>query len=144
MQIMKFATLEDQLPHVGVVRGDDVVAVGHGELALTHLLHSGDPAGQIRGLLAGTNPRYPLESVRVLAPLDQHEVWGAGVTYERSKLARSKSQTRRLRFTTWCIAQAALSSSSRRLLAGLLVLVNRSGFDATRIGPFPSPNWRSF
>jgi 2-dehydro-3-deoxy-D-arabinonate dehydratase len=30
------------------------------------------------------------ESVRVWAPLDEQEVWGAGVTYERSRLARQE------------------------------------------------------
>ena len=32
----------------------------------------------------------PLESVRILPPLDAQEVWGAGVTYERSKVARQE------------------------------------------------------
>ena len=31
MQIMKFAMNDDKIPHVGVVQGDDVVAVGRGE-----------------------------------------------------------------------------------------------------------------
>jgi 2-dehydro-3-deoxy-D-arabinonate dehydratase len=31
-----------------------------------------------------------LQSVRILAPLDDQEVWGAGVTYERSKVARQE------------------------------------------------------
>jgi 2-dehydro-3-deoxy-D-arabinonate dehydratase len=31
-----------------------------------------------------------MTSVGVLAPIDEHEVWGAGVTYERSKLAREQ------------------------------------------------------
>jgi 2-dehydro-3-deoxy-D-arabinonate dehydratase len=30
----------------------------------------------------------PLDAVRLLAPIDAQEVWGAGVTYERSKQAR--------------------------------------------------------
>ncbi len=31
-----------------------------------------------------------LDSVRLLAPIDRQEVWGAGVTYERSKVARQE------------------------------------------------------
>src|SRR5262249_51945363 len=36
------------------------------------------------------SPSLPLESVRLLAPIDAQEVWGAGVTYERSKVARQE------------------------------------------------------
>ncbi len=90
MQIMKFAMNDDQVPHVGVVQGDELVAVGHGEASLTDLLHSNDPLGKIRGLLASSKRTVPIHSVRVLAPLDKQEVWGAGVTYERSKVAREQ------------------------------------------------------
>ena len=31
---------------------------------------------------------FPLSSARLLAPIDQQEVWAAGVTYKRSKVAR--------------------------------------------------------
>ena len=88
MQIMKFAMNDDRIPHVGVVHGDELVAVGRGEAALTELLHSNDPLGKIHGLLASSTRSFPIHSVRVLAPLDEQEVWGAGVTYERSKVAR--------------------------------------------------------
>ncbi|MCC7083946.1 MAG: fumarylacetoacetate hydrolase family protein [Pirellulales bacterium] len=33
-------------------------------------------------------PRLPLNEVRLLAPIDRQEVWAAGVTYKRSKVAR--------------------------------------------------------
>ena len=88
MQIMKFATNDDRTPHVGVVHGDELVAIGRGEAMLTELLHSHDPFAKIRGLLANSTRSFPIQSIRVLAPLDEQEVWGAGVTYERSKVAR--------------------------------------------------------
>jgi 2-dehydro-3-deoxy-D-arabinonate dehydratase len=88
MQIMKFAMNDDRTPHVGVVHGDELVAIGRGEAMLTELLHSHDPFAKIRGLLANSTPSFPIQSIRVLAPLDEQEVWGAGVTYERSKVAR--------------------------------------------------------
>jgi 2-dehydro-3-deoxy-D-arabinonate dehydratase len=90
MQIMKFAINDDKIPHVGVVKGDDVVAVGRGNAALSDLLHLHDPVGTIRGLLATSKQTFAIPSVRVLAPLDEQEVWGAGVTYERSKVAREQ------------------------------------------------------
>jgi 2-dehydro-3-deoxy-D-arabinonate dehydratase len=88
MQIMKFAMNDDRTPHVGVVHGDELVAIGRGEAMLTELLHSHDPVAKIRGLLASSTRSFPIQSIRVLAPLDEQEVWGAGVTYERSKVAR--------------------------------------------------------
>jgi 2-dehydro-3-deoxy-D-arabinonate dehydratase len=39
-----------------------------------------DPAG----------PGVPLHEARLLAPIDAQEVWGAGVTYQRSKEARQQ------------------------------------------------------
>jgi 2-dehydro-3-deoxy-D-arabinonate dehydratase len=41
---------------------------------------------------------YPVASVRALAPLDDHEVWAAGVTYERSKVAREQESDRAATF----------------------------------------------
>jgi 2-dehydro-3-deoxy-D-arabinonate dehydratase len=90
MQIMKFAMNADRTPHVGVVQGDDLVAIGHGHTSLTELLHSSDPVGNIRNLLGSSKRICPIHSVRVQAPLDDQEVWGAGVTYERSKVAREQ------------------------------------------------------
>jgi 2-dehydro-3-deoxy-D-arabinonate dehydratase len=90
MQIMKFAVNDNQVPYVGVIQGDELVAVSRGEASLTELLHSNDPSGKIRGLLATSERTFPIHSVRVLAPLDEQEVWGAGVTYERSKVAREQ------------------------------------------------------
>jgi 2-dehydro-3-deoxy-D-arabinonate dehydratase len=39
-----------------------------------------------------------LESVQILPPLDEQEVWGAGVTYERSKVAREQESERAASF----------------------------------------------
>ena len=75
-----------------------VVAVAAASWSLTELLHSGDPRAKIRGLLASANPSFPIHSVRVLAPLDEQEVWGAGVTYERSKVAREQESDRAASF----------------------------------------------
>ena len=98
MQIMKFITSDDPRPRVGLVKGDQVVCVARGELALTELLHSDHPMGKIDALLAGADPSLPIHSVKVLAPLDRQEVWGAGVTYERSKVAREQESDRAASF----------------------------------------------
>jgi len=55
---------------------------------LADILHSEDPAGLARFLLKpGTSP-LPASDVTFLAPIDQQEVWAAGVTYKRSQVAR--------------------------------------------------------
>jgi 2-dehydro-3-deoxy-D-arabinonate dehydratase len=98
MQIMKFAMGDDRVPHVGVVQGDELAAIGRGEASLTDLLHSGNPVANIRGQLASSKQSIPIHSVRVLAPIDHQEVWGAGVTYERSKVAREQESDRAATF----------------------------------------------
>jgi len=56
--------------------------------ALTQILEAADPQAVI-GLLAGAGaPKLPLAQVTLLAPIDQQEVWAAGVTYRRSQTAR--------------------------------------------------------
>ena len=98
MQLMKFITIDDQTPRVGVAQGDQVVTVARGELALTELLHADDPARRIGHLLESSGPGIPIAEVSVLAPLDRQEVWGAGVTYERSKLAREQESDKAASF----------------------------------------------
>jgi hypothetical protein len=76
MQIMKFATHDDQTSHIGVVHGDQLIPIGHGERALSELLHASDTAATLQGLLASPQRPVAISSVRVLAPIDDQEVWG--------------------------------------------------------------------
>jgi 2-dehydro-3-deoxy-D-arabinonate dehydratase len=55
---------------------------------LMDILHAADPAGLARFLLKPATPVIPLQDVTLLAPIDQQEVWAAGVTYKRSQVAR--------------------------------------------------------
>lgn len=53
---------------------------------LSEVLEHSDPAAFVRAL---RSPHaVPLEQVSLLAPIDQQEVWAAGVTYIRSRSAR--------------------------------------------------------
>ena len=56
--------------------------------SLSDILHSDDPAGLARFLLRPDTPPVSLDKVEFLAPIDQQEVWAAGVTYKRSQVAR--------------------------------------------------------
>lgn len=91
MQIIKFSVPDEQEPFVGVLAATSVTPIGCGEGCLTDILHAGKVEDNIRERLGRheLEPR-PLESVRVLPPIDEQEVWGAGVTYERSKVAREQ------------------------------------------------------
>jgi len=52
------------------------------------LLESSDCVEQLRNLVRKTSSRLDVSKVRLLAPIEEQEVWAAGVTYLRSKKAR--------------------------------------------------------
>jgi len=55
---------------------------------LSDVLHSPDPAGLAGFLIDKSVAPVAIEEVRFLAPVDQQEIWAAGVTYKRSQQAR--------------------------------------------------------
>ncbi len=72
----------------GIVEGDQITPlVPTDKLAsLAAVLESPRPAEAARSLSA--QKAVPLSSVTLLPPIDQQEVWAAGVTYKRSQVAR--------------------------------------------------------
>jgi 2-dehydro-3-deoxy-D-arabinonate dehydratase len=56
--------------------------------SLMDILNSADPLGLARFLLKPDTKPVPMSEVTLLAPIDQQEVWAAGVTYKRSQIAR--------------------------------------------------------
>ncbi len=56
--------------------------------ALTQILEAADPQAVVRLLAGADAPKLPLSQVTLLAPIDEQEVWAAGVTYQRSQTAR--------------------------------------------------------
>ena len=72
-----------------LVDGSDLQDLGAvGLESLTSLLESDDPLAELSKLMAHGAPRLALSSVKLLAPVEQQEVWAAGVTYLRSRAAR--------------------------------------------------------
>ena len=66
---------------------------------MTRLIERPDLAGELMRLGQAGLPEHPLDSVRLLTPVESQEVWAAGVTYLRSKQARmeeSRVQRQRL------------------------------------------------
>lgn len=90
MQIAKYVLGPDVTPRVGLIDGDRIIELAAGAACWSELLHAEDVQGQVEEWLRRGRGATPLEAVRLLAPLDDHEVWGAGVTYERSKQARQE------------------------------------------------------
>jgi 2-dehydro-3-deoxy-D-arabinonate dehydratase len=91
MQIAKYAGEPGKSPRIGLIDGDRIRPFGKPIARLCDFLNDEEPEGAIRSMLDGTSPDWvPLDSVRLLAPIDRQEVWGAGVTYERSKQARQE------------------------------------------------------
>ena len=70
----------------------------NGAQTLSAVLHAADPAGHARSLVRPDDPGAPVESLSLLAPLDDQEVWAAGVTYKRSREARERESAGAARF----------------------------------------------
>src|SRR5438876_531701 len=74
---------------IGLVAGNAVQPLAtEGKFqSLADLLESPDVTKSVESL-SPRGPKLPLDSVSLLAPIDRQEVWAAGVTYRRSKVAR--------------------------------------------------------
>lgn len=62
--------------------------------SLASLLADGSPLSALAGDLPADAPAFGLEEATILAPIDEQEVWAAGVTYERSREAREQESER--------------------------------------------------
>ena len=94
---MRFAKVRLMDGEIGVVRIDDQgIALpldfsrAKGVNCLADLLASSDPAALADLLTSVTATLAPLNSYTLLHPVDHQEVWAAGVTYKRSKVAREE------------------------------------------------------
>lgn len=59
----------------------------NGLMTLADVLETDDP-GSTAASLIDNQVSVPLSEAKLLAPIDQQEVWAAGVTYKRSQIAR--------------------------------------------------------
>jgi 2-dehydro-3-deoxy-D-arabinonate dehydratase len=90
MRLCKFATLSDPRPRVGEYLDDRVRPIGPRGASLSDLLHAPEPMRKALDWAAQGGAAIPIADVALFAPIDAQEVWGAGVTYERSKVARKE------------------------------------------------------
>jgi len=89
MKLCRFRE-QSEAPRVGLILNEstvlDLSRAGISRMQL--LLEADDAVAQLERLTAQDLPRLALAEVRLCAPVDQQEVWAAGVTYLRSKAAR--------------------------------------------------------
>jgi 2-dehydro-3-deoxy-D-arabinonate dehydratase len=90
MRIAKYVTGSGSTPGVGIVESGRLRPLATGVRSLSELLHDDHLLDRLGELPLSSAEDIPLESVKLLAPIDAQEVWGAGVTYERSKVARQE------------------------------------------------------
>ncbi len=90
MKLCRFRSAHRPWPCVGLLTNDntlvDLSSVGVD--SLTSLLDSPDLVTRLQALAQAPARRLPLSEVTLLTPVEQQEVWAAGVTYLRSKAAR--------------------------------------------------------
>ncbi len=89
MKLAKYQ-LESGLAGVARVEGDQLLPLdltGGQYRSLAEILEADNPY-EAAEILSQGSERVPLAEVRLLPPIDQQEVWAAGVTYKRSQAAR--------------------------------------------------------
>src|SRR5690242_11734838 len=96
MQLCKVRGSKGQA-RVGIVK-DGRVHLVPGSATLSSLLHGSDPAAAVQALLPQCEAGIALDSLELLPPLDDQEVWAAGVTYKRSREARERESVGAARF----------------------------------------------
>ncbi|HEY3788174.1 MAG TPA: fumarylacetoacetate hydrolase family protein, partial [Urbifossiella sp.] len=86
-----------QLGKIRRASGDAVVLIENGRVltldrkaSLADILHSANPAQTAKASVDASIPPETLGSHTFLAPVDRQEIWAAGVTYKRSKVAREE------------------------------------------------------
>jgi 2-dehydro-3-deoxy-D-arabinonate dehydratase len=98
MQLCKFRRPGGEVA-VGVLAEGQICPLrpgAGGMLTLADVLHADNPAALARSLVGDES--IPVSEVRLLAPVDRQEVWAAGVTYKRSKIAREAESAGAARF----------------------------------------------
>ncbi len=85
MKICKFQHESLEGPRTGLLNDADATVTPL-DVGLTEIIEATDCEAAVDA--AGRGTPLPLSDVTLLAPIDQQEVWAAGVTYKRSQTAR--------------------------------------------------------
>lgn len=91
MKLCRFLTPQGTVSPGVTLDGVTVLElVVYGVQTLREVLELEDPLRYLEGLAEHTGRAHRLADVRLLAPVEMQEVWAAGVTYERSRAARTR------------------------------------------------------
>lgn len=87
MKLARFQPPGQPTVQVGIVEGDRIVPLrlDTERPTLSAILEAADPRAEAEMRRADA---FALADVQILAPIDEQEVWAAGVTYKRSQTAR--------------------------------------------------------
>jgi len=90
MKLCRFAAATGPEIRIGLIASAETVLdlTDAGVRRMTDLIERADLADELVRLGQAGLPGHPLDSVRLLTPVESQEVWAAGVTYLRSKQAR--------------------------------------------------------
>ena len=90
MKLCRFHSAAHPFPRVGLTLDDRNVLdlSGLGVKSVVDLLESADLPGTLKRLAASPVRSVPVSEVCFVSPVEDQEVWAAGVTYLRSKAAR--------------------------------------------------------
>ncbi len=90
MKLCRFRSAHRPWPCIGLLTdGDTLVDLSSvGVDCLTSLLDASDLVARLQAFAKAPARQLPLSDVTLLTPVEQQEVWAAGVTYLRSKAAR--------------------------------------------------------
>ena len=86
MQLCKVQLPSGEL-RVGIIRDGHVRLLDSSIQTLSEVLHADNPVALAEEML-DEDRTFSVRDLTLLAPIDQQEVWGAGVTYQRSQIAR--------------------------------------------------------
>ncbi len=93
MQLCKLRS-DSGRARVGFIRNGQVflldLASNPSFTCMSDVLYASEPLQTIETLIDQARTTFPLVGKDLLAPIDRQEVWAAGVTYKRSKVAREQ------------------------------------------------------
>jgi 2-dehydro-3-deoxy-D-arabinonate dehydratase len=94
MKLAKYRLPTGQIG-IGRVEVDEILPfdLSNGQYQSLFDILEADNPHEAAEFLTDADGRMPLESLTLLPPIDQQEVWAAGVTYKRSKTARMEEST---------------------------------------------------
>jgi 2-dehydro-3-deoxy-D-arabinonate dehydratase len=99
VRLCRFVIDDDNEPHFGLALDEGLVDLarvgGPRSLADAMQLPAAELLATLKELGAAGAEKISSDAIRLLAPLDEQEVWAAGVTYLRSRDARMEESTQR-------------------------------------------------